>query len=346
MPRRKPGTRILAVDPAQPATETIAVAAAALRSGRLVAFPTETVYGLGANALDPYAVAGIFTAKGRPAHNPVIVHVPDADAAAALGSAWSEVCRQLAAVFWPGPLTLVTPRSAVVPDIVTAGGPTVALRVPSHLVAQALLHAAGVPVAAPSANRSSRISPTTAEHVRAELGGLVHIILDGGPTECGLESTVVDCTLPMPRILRPGPISPSQIALALGLAPDSISAVDQHGEGPLRSPGMLPRHYAPQAQVIVVPAAAAHDAVRSAVEAGLAVGWLTMSGSTAVASARLHAIRMPDAAAGYAHLLYAALRALDARSVDRIVVDDPPSGEDWLAVHDRLSRAAAPADRV
>jgi L-threonylcarbamoyladenylate synthase len=218
-----------------PAGEGLAEAAERLRRGELVAFPTETVYGLGADARDADAVAKIFAAKGRPASNPLIVHVPDADAARALASDWTDAAGRLAAAFWPGPLTLVVARAAVIPDIVTAGGGTVGLRVPSHPVARELLARAGVPVAAPSANRSEEVSPTTAAHVAESLGPYVPdlMILDGGPCAVGIESTVVDVT---------------------GDAP-----------GPARSPGQMARHYAPRKPLLLLdgvpPAPAPGDAL-------------------------------------------------------------------------------------
>ena len=338
MPPADIQTRVFAVDPWKPDPETIATAAAAIRSGQLVAFPTETVYGLGANALDEAAVAGIFTAKGRPAHNPVIVHIASADAAVSLSADWNATARTLTAAFWPGPLTLVTRRAACIPDIVTAGGDTVALRVPAHPVALALLMEAGVPIAAPSANRSSHISPTTAQHVLMELGGRIHLILDAGPTECGLESTVVDCTGPQPRILRPGPITPSQIGAALGLALASLAESGPVSGGPLRSPGLLPRHYAPSVPLTVTPGSAA-DAVQQALAGGQMVGWLALEGSLPITHSRLRLVSLPRNAQAYAHALYAALRQLEAAGVDCMFVDAVPAGEEWLAVRDRLSKA-------
>src|SRR5262249_34135404 len=183
------GTILCAVDPHSPNAEAITGAARLLRAGGLVAFPTETVYGLGANALDASAVARIFAAKGRPANNPLIVHVAEADEARQVAADWPEAAARLAERFWPGPLTLVLPKRAIVPDAVTANGPTLAVRVPAHPVAQALLRAAGVPVAAPSANRSTELSPTRAEHVLRGLDGRIDVLLDGGPTAGGIEST-------------------------------------------------------------------------------------------------------------------------------------------------------------
>src|SRR5579872_2410044 len=211
-------TEILAAFDARGGLNTRAIdrAAELLRAGRLVAFPTETVYGLGAKALSAEAVARIFAAKGRPAYNPVIVHVSDAGAAQELVADWPDIADRLAAAFWPGPLTLVLPKSLLVPDEVTAGSQTVAVRVPSHAVALALLRAAGAPVAAPSANRSMLLSPTTAEHVLEGLDGRIDAVLDAGPAPGGIESTVIGLADSPPRLLRPGLISPAQIEAVIG----------------------------------------------------------------------------------------------------------------------------------
>jgi L-threonylcarbamoyladenylate synthase len=322
-------TQILPADPA-----AVARAAALLRGGGLVAFPTETVYGLGANALDAAAVAGIFAAKGRPSHNPLIVHVPALPDAAALAGAWPETAQRLGERFWPGPLTLVVPTSPRIADLVTAGGATVGLRVPAHPVAQALLQAAGVPVAAPSANRSAGLSPTRAEHVRAALDGRIPLILDGGPTPGGLESTVLDVTVSPPRLLRPGLVNPAEIEAVVGPVARQGAA-----EGPLRSPGLLARHYAPRTPLECV----ADDAerVRQLRDQGIRVGWLPL-GEPAfpLDPAEGAALAMPTDPADYAAQLFAALHILDAAGVNHIVVARPPPGDAWLAIQDRLQRAA------
>ena len=228
----------------------LAPAAAALRAGELVAMPTETVYGLGAHALDPVAVRRIFTAKGRPANNPLIVHVHDIARARALSPAWDERAEALAQAFWPGPLTLVLPRSAEVPDEVTAGLDTVGVRVPAHPVALALLRLADVPVAAPSANLYTRVSPTRAEHVLDGLGDRVAFVVDGGPTDVGVESTVLSLATPTPTILRPGMITLDAIARVL---PDvAYRASGELAEGEVASsPGLARKHYSPRAQVVL-----------------------------------------------------------------------------------------------
>ena len=239
-------TRVIQVDPAQPSPEALADAAAVLARGGLVAFATETVYGLGAVATDPLAVARIFEAKGRPSFNPLIVHVDGVGQARPLVSSWPEIADRLAARFWPGPLTLVLPRSTSIPQVVTGGRETVALRVPAVPVARALIASAGQPLAAPSANRSNRLSPTRAEHVLADLDGRIELILDSGPTSLGLESTVLDLTSSPLRILRPGPIGPEEIEECLG-GLEQVETTRQDmaripGRG-LPSPGMLPVHY-------------------------------------------------------------------------------------------------------
>jgi L-threonylcarbamoyladenylate synthase len=331
-------TLVLSVNPAEPEADVLARAAAVLRGGGLVAFPTETVYGLGASALDAAAVGRIFAAKGRPANNPLIVHVAGAADATCVAAAWPEAAARLAERFWPGPLTLVLPRRATVPDVVTAGGPTVAVRVPAHPVALGLIRTAGVPVAAPSANRSARLSPTRAEHVLRGLGGRIDIVMDGGPTAGGLESTVLDLTATPPRLLRPGLVGPADIEAVVGTITRPAAAAGS--TRPLPSPGMLARHYAPLASLECVPddgQARAEVLCRS----GLRIGWLTFAGPAEPEGAGLTKIIMPRDPAAYAAQLYAVLHGLDAAGVDRIVVALPPDTEEWLAVRDRLRRASA-----
>jgi L-threonylcarbamoyladenylate synthase len=334
-------TEVLKLDRDHPAPDMIARAAVILGAGGLVAFPTETVYGLGANALDVAAVARIFAAKGRPAANPLIVHVPNAVAATGLAASWPDAAARLAQRFWPGPLTLVLNKNTQVPDIVTAGGATVAVRVPAHPVALALLKAAGVPLAAPSANRSSELSPTSAEHVLRGLAGRIDMVLDAGPTSGGLESTVLDVTTSPPRLLRPGLIAPTDIETIIGplIRPER----EPSALGPLvpRSPGMLGRHYAPRAPLECV-SDDGSDRVAELCRQGLRVGWLTVASQKAkkVPDAHVMLRTMPSDPPAYAAELYAALHELDHAGVDRIVVVLPPSSEEWLAVHDRLRRAS------
>jgi L-threonylcarbamoyladenylate synthase len=316
--------------------DAISRAAAVLRGGGLVAFPTETVYGLGANALDAAAVARIFAAKGRPSNNPLIVHVADAADVARVAASWPDAAARLAERFWPGPLTLVLPKRPDLPDAVTAGGVTVAVRVPAHPVARALIRAAGVPVAAPSANRSGYISPTQAEHVLRGLNGRIDMVLDAGPVPGGIESTVLDLTADPPRLLRPGLVSPAEIEAVIGPIVRPV-AKEPPAEGALPSPGMLARHYAPR-----TPLELAEDGGEARVEelrrAGLRVGWLT-SAEREVPGVVVAAL--PDDPEGYAAGLYAALHALDGAGLDRIVAASLPESEEWLAVRDRLRRAAA-----
>lgn len=311
----------------------IARAAQRLRDGELVAFPTETVYGLGACALDARAVAKIYAAKSRPSYNPLIVHVADEGAARTLAATWDERAQTLAAAFWPGPLTLVVPKVAEVPSAVSAGLDTVALRVPAQSVAQQLLQRAAVPLAAPSANASGQVSPTRAAHVAASLGEAIWV-LDGGPCAIGIESTVVDVSGPRSAILRPGSIGAAQIEALIGpLAEASLHQED----APRPAPGMLARHYAPRARVHLFPSLTDAHFHAVLLGAGQPIGVL------ALAPTRLEAAReiiLPLDAAAYAQGFYAALRALDDAGVGLILIEDVPHLPQWDGVRDRLNRAA------
>ncbi|MDB4948466.1 MAG: hypothetical protein JWM27_1115 [Gemmatimonadetes bacterium] len=326
---------VVRVDPASPDAAVLARAASVLRRGGLVAFPTETVYGLGANALDPAAVARIFAAKGRPSYNPLIVHVADGERARALASDWPEAAERLAAAFWPGPLTLVVPKHASVPDAATAGRPNVALRVPAHPVAHALLLAADLPIAAPSANRSTEISPSTAAHVAKSLGGRVDLILDGGPTRVGIESTVVSLLESIPMLLRPGTLSIDHLRAVVGDV--RVPHVEPGADEARLSPGMMDRHYAPRARLSVVDAKALREAAARDVERGLRVGAIAFDAGAIEGAESVHLPRDP---AGYAAGLYAALHALDDAGVDAIYVEAVPEDAAWAGVRDRLRRAA------
>ena len=331
-------TAVIAIDVRRPEPAALARAAEVLRGGGLVAFPTETVYGLGANALDRTALARIFAAKGRPATNPVIVHVANITEVRRVAASWPPVAQALADRFWPGPLTLVLEKHPNLPDIVTAGGPTVAVRSPAHAVAQGLIQAAGLPIAAPSANLSTRISPTRAEHVLRGLEGKIDLLLDGGPTYGGLESTVLDLTTNPPTLLRPGLISPAAIEAVIGpieRAPQDGKSADATS---LRSPGLLARHYAPAVALECV--ADGRSRVQQLREAGLRVGWLALDVGDHN-DCGVFTLSMPADPAAYAAQLYAALHTLEALAPDRIVVELPPDEEAWLAVRDRLRRAAA-----
>ena len=327
-----------------PATpENVARAAAILRRGGLVAFPTETVYGLGANALDAEAVARIFAAKERPAADPLIVHLSGPDRLPLVARSISPLDRALAETFWPGPLTLVLPRQPRVPDRVTAGLDTVAVRVPDHPVALALLVAADVPVAAPSANRFGHTSPTTAHHVWQDLHDRIDLILDGGPTPVGVESTVVDASTSPVRILRPGGIPAELLEAVVG--PVTVVASLLDGEAGLPSPGLLKTHYAPRAALVFVQGRAARQALlaelRAAVQAGKRVGVLALD-EDAEALERGGALvyRLGGDVNSVARHLYAGMRWLDAQGVDLILARDVGVGGLGLAIRDRLSRAA------
>lgn len=328
---------VLPVDPAVPDPEVIAAAARRIRAGELVAFPTETVYGLGAHALDPEAVKKIFAAKGRPATNPVIVHVADAAAARALSSAWPAAADSLAERFWPGPLTLVVPARDTIPGVVRAGLPSVGVRIPAHPVALALLRAAAVPIAAPSANRSNQLSPTTAAHVRDALGEAAGLILDGGSTDVGIESTVLDLTGPAPKVLRPGGITREQLEAVLG--PVGLEAAAIAEASPRAAPGMMARHYAPRARLELLPPERLEGAALAHLAAGRKPGLLVIGAST---PADALSIRLPGDPAGYARGLYAALHDLDA-GADVILVEAPPALPAWEGVRDRLARGSHPA---
>lgn len=329
-----------AAPPAQTVT-AVERAARILEGGGLVAIPTETVYGLAAVATDADAVARIFAAKGRPATNPLIVHVADAAMARSLAAEWPDAAARLTAALWPGPLTVVVPRGPRIPDAVTAGGETVAIRCPGHPLTRLLLETLRAPLAAPSANRSLSVSPTTATHVLDSLGNRVDLILDAGPCTHGIESTVVDCTVDPPLILRPGPVTATRLAEALGAPVTAESA--EHRAGPARAPGQLARHYAPQTPLEL--SAEPTDRVAALLAAGRRVGWLTTTADTPAtrrlaASHDLVIVPMPAEPAAYAAMLYAALHALDKRELAMIVVDTPPDTDAWRAIRDRLTRAA------
>lgn len=335
-------TEVIAVNPVQPEREVLERAAAVLRRGGLVAFPTETVYGLGANALNEAAVAGIFVAKGRPATNPLIVHVTNAEQAQRLAASWPATAQRLAQRFWPGPLTLVLPKTEAVPPSVTAGGETVALRCPAHPVARGLIEAAALPIAAPSANISTRVSPTRAEHVLRGLDGRIDLLLDGGATSGGLESTVLDVTTTPPRLFRPGLILPHDIEEVIGQI-EVVSGAAAQGTT-ARSPGMLDRHYAPTIPLECLESS--WPRVEELCRAGLRVGWLTVGLAANEQHSGLLTLELPSDAAAYGAQLYAALHTLEAIGLDRIVVELPPNEEAWIAVRDRLLRAATFSDPV
>jgi len=319
-------------------TTDVAVGAVALRRGKLVAFPTETVYGLGADAADGEAVAAIFTAKGRPSGHPLIVHL----ASAAEVAAWAELdgptaalVDRLAAAFWPGPLTLVVPRSDRVAAETVGGRSTIGLRVPDHPVALALLTQFGGGVAAPSANRFGHVSPTTAAHVVDDLDGVVDVIIDGGPTDVGIESTIVEL-VGAPTLLRPGAVTAADIERVLGT---DVQLVDDVG-GEARASGMLQSHYAPRAVVELVPP---EDlAARLADEDGSNKRVGIIAPDSVTVADHQPVWLLPADAAGYANRLYAALREADRAGVEQLLIIPPVSGHLLRAVLDRLAKAAAP----
>jgi L-threonylcarbamoyladenylate synthase len=308
----------------------LAHAAELLRGGKLVAFPTETVYGLGANALDAAAVKRIYDAKGRPHSSPIIVHVADYEMVTLVAAVWPDAAKKLAEKYWPGPLTLVLPKTNAVPELVTAGLQTVGVRMPAHPVALALIESAQIPIAAPSANRFTQVSPTTAEHVRRGLGDRVDYILDGGPCTVGIESTVLSLATATPTLYRPGGVSRQQIEAVIG----SIEVAPQAADEPAHaSPGLHPRHYSPRTHLLLVEN-----------------GEVPQQGSGAYLQL-MHFPRhtvgevvvMPTDAAGYATQLYGVLHELDAHNYDWIAVDTPRATAEWEAILDRLRRAASKA---
>lgn len=341
-------TQVLPVRPTDPQPERIARAAAIIRGGGLVAFPTETVYGLGADALNQEAVARIFAAKGRPVYDPLIVHIASPDELTRVAKDVPETARRLAERFWPGPLTLVLPRATAVPMIVTAGLETVAVRCPNHPVALALIQASGTPIAAPSANRFGRTSPTTARHVLDDLNGRIELVLDGGPTPIGVESTVLDITGSSPVILRPGGVTREALEAILG--PVAVREHTPISEGGMPSPGLLERHYAPRAELrlfigptdVILPTM--RDEARAQIAAGRRVGVL-VADEDAATFADLDVIGETVGSAEDHHTvaqrLFGALRALDAQGVEVILARDFGAHGLGSAIRDRLRRAAA-----
>jgi L-threonylcarbamoyladenylate synthase len=309
-------------------------AVAILKSGGLVAFPTETVYGLGADASNPDAVARIFAVKGRPANHPVIVHLADAVQAANWARELPVAARQLARKFWPGPLTVILKRAPGVSDVVTGGQDTVALRVPSHPVVLQLLARFGSGIAAPSANRHGRVSATTAEHVRSEFGDAIDCVLDGGETRVGIESTIVDLSGAAPTLLRPGWIGATELEQVLGV-PLAAPAADAP-----RAPGTLARHYAPQTPLIVTEFDLLMELAATLTRVGKRVAALALTERHPVHEGLMW-VAAPSDPAAYAHTLYANLRELDKAGCETILVERPPQTAEWIAINDRLARAAA-----
>jgi L-threonylcarbamoyladenylate synthase len=309
-------------------------AVAVLRGGGLVAFPTETVYGLGADAANPVALGKIFAAKQRPHDHPLIVHIAEAAQFAVWARDIPATAHALARTFWPGPLTLVLKRAPGVSDLVTGGQDTIALRAPSHPMARALLTRFGGGVAAPSANRFGRVSATTAEHVRREFGATVDCVLDGGAADVGIESTIIDVSGAQPTLLRPGWITAAQLEVALGLQ------LALPTEDSPRAPGTLARHYSPHTPLLVMEADLLLALAASFVRQGKRVAVLARSAQQPLPPG-LNWISAPEDAAGYAHDLYANLRRLDEAGCEAILAEAVPQASEWFAIRDRLTRAAA-----
>ena len=330
--------RVLPVDPGSPEPELIAEAAAVLARGGLVAFPTETVYGLGARGLRPAEVAKIFAAKGRPAGHPVILHVDGEAMARTLASAFSPTATRFARELWPGPLTLVVPRAERVPPEVSGGLDTVGVRAPAHPVALALIRAVGEPLAAPSANAHTHVSPTTADHVVRSLGDRVDLVLDAGPCPFGIESTVVALGQP-PRVLRPGAVSLERLR---AIDPTVVYAsASIEGDAARAAPGMAAKHYAPRTAVLLAERGAGVAAAIATATGAAHVGAIVATeAGRAAAAGCAPLVALPDDPAGYARGLFSALHTVDAAGVDLVVIERVPAEPAWWAVADRLERAA------
>ena len=316
-------------------------AAELLRAGEVVALPTETVYGVAANALNENAVAKNFQIKGRPSHNPIIVHVAGIEMAKRCVKNFPEIAEKLAKSFWPGPLTIVLARSEKIPEIVTAGGETVGIRWPSHPFIQAVIRECGFPLAAPSANLSERVSPTNAEHVRQQLGGKIPLIVDGGQSQVGIESTVFDLTVSPPKILRPGMIQAESLAAVCGEIQNPESRI-QNPESALRSPGLLQKHYSPKAKLLVLNW---HD--DASLCSQLSTFNLQPSTTHVIAHTKIPAVEhfadvsvMPHDAEAFARAIYAELHRCDEAGAKLIVVEAPPDLPEWSGIADRLRRAS------
>ena len=321
-------------------------AAELLKKGEVVALPTETVYGLAANAFNPKAVSRIFEIKGRPAHNPIIVHIASLELAKCCVIEWPVMAEKLGRAFWPGPLTLVLPRAKAIPDIVTGDGPTVGVRWPSHPFIQAVIQECDFPLAAPSANPAKRLSPTTAEHVRKYFGERIPLIIDGGPSHVGIESTVLDLSVMPPRLLRPGMINQQALLAVTG----ELVLGFGESEEILKSPGQLPQHYSPRAKLLICSwknnQDLHHQILKQKVTGVTGQALLPkthiISHTVIPSSDRFpHVCIIPHDAEAFARAIYAALHESDDAGAELIVVEDPPDSTEWHAIRDRLKRAAA-----
>jgi L-threonylcarbamoyladenylate synthase len=316
-------------------------AAERLRAGEVVALPTETVYGLAANALDEKAVAKIFQIKGRPAQNPIIVHVASNEMARDCVKIFPALAEKFSKAFWPGPLTLVLPRAEKIPDNVTAGGATVGIRWPSHPFMQAVIRECGFPLAAPSANLSNQISPTNAEHVGAQLGEKISLIVDGGQSQVGIESTVLDLSVSPPHILRPGMIHAESLAAVGGeVTSDEWQVTSKET---LRSPGLLQKHYSPKAKLLVLNWKDEAELKSQLITRHSPLATCFVIAHTKIPAGEIFAdvSVMPHDAEAFARALYAELHRCDAAGAKWIVVEMPPDLPEWSGIADRLRRAAA-----
>jgi L-threonylcarbamoyladenylate synthase len=338
-------TEILSTHTPELFQKAVKRAAELLRAGEVVALPTETVYGLAANALDENAVAKIFQVKGRPANNPIIVHVASVEMAKRCVKQVPELADKLSKSFWPGPLTLVLPRAEKIPEIVTAGGATVGIRWPSHPFIQAVIRECGFPLAAPSANLSNCISPTNAEHVRAQLDGKIPLIVDGGQSQVGIESTVLDLSVSPPQILRPGMIHAESIFAALKNCELQIAncKLNSPADAKLRSPGLLEKHYSPKAKLLVLNWRDDANLLEQIRHSPFAIRHCFIIAHTHIPSAENFAdvSVMPHDAEAFARAFYAELHRCDAAGAELIVVEAPPETPEWSGITDRLRRAAA-----
>jgi L-threonylcarbamoyladenylate synthase len=317
-------------------------AAELLRAGEVVALPTETVYGLAANVLDENAVAKIFQIKGRPANNPIIVHVASNEMAKRCVKNWPELAEKFSKSFWPGPLTLVLPRAEIIPEIVSAGGATVGIRWPSHPFIQAVIRECNFPLAAPSANLSNQISPTNAEHVRVQLAEKIPLIVDGGQSQVGIESTVLDLSVSPPQILRPGMIHTESLAAVCGEVQNSEFRI-QNPESTFRSPGLLKKHYSPKAKLLILNWRNDDDLLEQIRNSQFAIRNCFVIAHTKIPAGESFAdvSVMPHDAEAFARALYAELHRCDAAGAELIVVEAPPDSPEWSGIADRLRRAAA-----
>jgi L-threonylcarbamoyladenylate synthase len=335
-------TRVISIDPVVPDRAIIAEAALLLRAGQLVAFPTETVYGLGAAGMNPLALSRIYAVKGRPPDNPLILHIAGPDQLSLLAAQIPTIVSHLVQAFWPGPLTLILPKNPSVPSLATAGLSTVAVRMPAHPVALALIDAAEMPLAAPSANRSGLPSPTTAQDVFDDLQGRIPLILDAGPSHIGLESTVLDVTSTPPAILRPGAIPLEALEAVVGPVGEGITVAQRR-----RSPGTRYRHYSPRARVLLVEDVRGETlqaVVAIALQHGERVGCLLHRLEPNHVPPDVAVSHIGGSVADYARGLFAALRRLDRLGLDVIVVEGVQEQGLGVAVMDRLRRAASPLD--